>query len=73
MVIWVTGLASLIITPAIKGVTLGIGMLIGNIFGIDLNKCSIFQLEAILSFFMNRLEKERESLGTGMFFLSEQL
>lgn len=45
MVIWVTGLASLIITPAIKGVTLGIGMLIGNIFGIDLN--GIFEIFGI--------------------------
>lgn len=37
LVIWITGLAGIIITPAIKGVTLGISILVGKIFGIDLS------------------------------------
>lgn len=37
MIIWITGIAGVIISPAIRGVVLGIGTLIGKIFGIDLN------------------------------------
>ena len=33
----------------------------GYVFGNDLENCSIFQLEAMLSFYSNRLEKHRES------------
>ena len=36
VVIWVTGLASLIISPAIRGVVNGLFTLIGNIFNMDL-------------------------------------
>lgn len=43
----------------------------GYVFGCDLEKCSVFQLEAILSFYSNRLEKHRENLGIGLFMLKE--
>ncbi len=36
LVIWVTGIAGVIISPAISKVTLGLGTLIGNIFNVDL-------------------------------------
>lgn len=45
LVIWITGLAGIIISPAIKGVTVGLGALFGNIFGVDL--ISIFKLFGI--------------------------
>ncbi|MBR3720892.1 MAG: hypothetical protein IKN09_04055, partial [Clostridia bacterium] len=45
LVIWVTGIAGMIISPAIEGVTLGIGTLIGKIFGVDL--VAIFELFGI--------------------------
>ena len=45
LVIWITGLAGVIISPAIKGVTLGLGTLFGNIFGVDLT--SIFKIFGI--------------------------
>ena len=37
IVIWITGIAGMIITPCIQGVTHGIFMLIGKIFNINLN------------------------------------
>lgn len=42
LVIWITGIAGMIISPAIKGVIMGSGGLIGKIVGIDLN--SILEL-----------------------------
>lgn len=39
----------------------------GKILGIDFENCSIFQLEAMLCHYSNRLEKIRENLGKGLF------
>ena len=36
VIIWITGIAGLIISPCIKGVTNGLFMLVGNIFNMDL-------------------------------------
>lgn len=41
----------------------------GKLFGIEFEQCSIFQLEALLCHYFNRLEKVRESIGKGLFFL----
>lgn len=41
-----------------------------RIFGIDLRSCSVFQLQAMLSFYMNRLEKVQEDIGLGLFMIN---
>lgn len=41
----------------------------GKIVGVEFENCSIFQLEALLCHYFNRLEKIRESIGRGLFFL----
>lgn len=41
----------------------------GTIFDIDLMQCSLLQLEALLVFYTNRLEKVFESVGAGLFLL----
>lgn len=41
----------------------------GKICGVEFENCSIFQLEAMLCHYCNRLEKVRESIGKGLFFL----
>lgn len=43
----------------------------GNILGVDLEKCTIFQLEALLSFWSNRVEKVKEEIGMGLFIINE--
>lgn len=42
-----------------------------KLFGFELEKCSILQLEAMLSFYYNRLEKVREEVGFSLFILAE--
>ncbi len=42
----------------------------GKIVGIEFEECSIFQLEALLCHYFNRLEKVREGIGKGLFFLA---
>ncbi len=39
----------------------------GKIFGVDFRDCTIFQLEAMLCHYFNRLEKVREGIGKGLF------
>lgn len=39
----------------------------GEIYGKDLTKCSVLQLQAMFSFYANRLEKVEEELGRGIF------
>lgn len=41
----------------------------GKIFDIDLMQCSLVQLEALLVFYTNRLEKIFESVGEGLYLL----
>lgn len=41
----------------------------GKIFDIDLMQCSLLQLEALLVFYTNRLEKVFENVGEGLFLL----
>jgi Zn-dependent protease len=45
MVIWITGIAGMIMSPAIKLCARGLGLLFGSIFGIDIN--SIFEVFGI--------------------------
>lgn len=41
----------------------------GKIIGVDFTESSVFQLEAMLSHYSNRLEKVREEIGKGLFAL----
>ena len=41
----------------------------GKIFDIDLMQCSLLQLEALLVFYTNRVEKVFESVGEGLYLL----
>lgn len=42
----------------------------GIFYGCDLEKLSIFKLQAMLAFYLNRLEKVKENIGLGMFLVT---
>ena len=42
----------------------------GNVYGFDIEKCSIFQLQAMLVFYMNRIEKVQDEVGENLFVLT---